>query len=86
MFLPNQHFGQVIIYEMSNGNVFGLPLEQRPVLLRKRIIVGLSLFAHFIFPLFFVSMSKMLAMNFVYWTLVGISYFVLVLPVCTHGE
>jgi fatty acid desaturase len=82
MLLPNQHWGQALVYQLSKykKKVFGVPLEVKPKRVLKYVLMNTSFFLHFIFPLFFISFKMMILLNLILWSIIGISYFLVVLP------
>ena len=82
MVFPNQHWGQVFQYLISSTTkkIFGVPLEIQPFSLFKSMVFMISFCFHFVAPLMFITFCNMIIVNFIYWTVIGISYFVLVLP------
>jgi fatty acid desaturase len=80
--IPNQHLGQAMVYSLTSGTVFCVPIEPMPwkELLILRIYYFFSLIFHFIVPFYFLSPSTAFACILAYWTCQGIGYFINIAP------
>lgn len=85
MIFPNQHWGQAYVYSQSvaKRKVFGVPLEDvkfKPRDYARFVIYTISFLFHFVLPIFAIGLGPMLITNFIIWTCIGISYFLVTLP------
>jgi len=88
LLLPNQHTGQVILYQLADklkffkNRLFGVPIRRGPEYLERDnlIVMTVSAIWHIVVPLFFISPLNVLTILFLHHTLMGISYYLNVAP------
>jgi len=84
MMFPNQHIGQIIQYQLSRfrRRIFGLPTTAcTPAMqMHNNVVMLLSFLFHIVAPFVFLPVGNALAILFVHYTLMGISYFFCVAP------
>lgn len=85
MLFPNQHWGQALVYAQSvkKRKVFGVPLHDVNIKPKDYLRIGIyvaSFLFHFIGPIFAIGFGPMVLTNFVVWTCIGISYFLVIVP------
>jgi linoleoyl-CoA desaturase len=87
MFLPNQHVGQAILYQVARRSkkLFGLRLEPFPRQIEwmvpfNRALRMVSVLVHLVLPFVLLSPWTALATIFVQWSAMGASYWACVAP------
>eukprot|EP01095_Lingulamoeba_sp_RSL-Kostka_P014949 TRINITY_DN670_c0_g2_i1.p1 TRINITY_DN670_c0_g2~~TRINITY_DN670_c0_g2_i1.p1 ORF type:complete len:465 (-),score=123.00 TRINITY_DN670_c0_g2_i1:256-1650(-) len=87
-FIPNQHVGQIILYQLLDTNLFKkrlfgvLPTKRGPSYVERDniIVMILSLFFHILIPLYFLTPLQLVLFLFLHYSFMGINYFLCVAP------
>lgn len=87
MFLPNQHFGQVVFYHFARTSqkLFGLRIKSFPKEIEWMVAFNqalrmVSIVVHFVLPFVFLPFWSALGAIFLQWSAMGTSYFFCVAP------